>query len=77
MAKARKWFTCSYPFQGRAFSVHIEAVDAAEASRRLRAIGTNGSVDGELVAEFNAYPDRSIRKFVRKLRALFRGLEND
>lgn len=71
MAKARKWFACSYPFQGRVFSVHIEAADLAEASRRLRAIGTNGIIDGELVAEFNAYPDRSIRKFVRKLRSLF------
>ncbi len=54
MPRARKWFTCSYPFQGRAFSVHIEATDAAETSRRLRAIGTNGSVDGELIAEFSA-----------------------
>ncbi len=77
MAKARKWFACSYPFQGRAFSVHIEAVDAAEASRRLRAIGTNGSVDGELLAEGNVYPARTISNFVQKLRALFRGPEND
>ena len=44
-------FTCSYQFAGRQHVVHVAARDEAEASHRLRAIGTTAQIDGELVAE--------------------------
>jgi hypothetical protein len=37
--------TCSYPFDGRENIVHVEAADAAEVSRHLRAIGMTGTVE--------------------------------
>lgn len=36
--------------------VHVVASDYEDASRRLRAIGTTGQVDGELVSEIEASP---------------------
>lgn len=56
MAEKLTWFSCSYRFEGRTFSVLVEARNWAEVSTRLRAIGINGKVDGEHVAEFHAYP---------------------
>lgn len=43
MARTYPTFTCSYRFEGREQVVHIVARDAAEVSRRLRAIGTTAS----------------------------------
>lgn len=44
-----KEFACSYKHGGKDWSVSVDAADWADASRRLRAIGTTGQVDGELV----------------------------
>ena len=49
-------YTCSYKFNGRNHIVHVYADNPLDASRRLRAIGMTGKVDGELVAEMPAGP---------------------
>lgn len=48
---ADRWpeWVCHYTFDGETYGLTIPARDAAEASRRLRAIGMTASVDGELV----------------------------
>lgn len=40
---------CSYRFDGTEYSLEIPARSKAEAEGRMRAIGMNGNVDGELV----------------------------
>lgn len=53
--KMKQW-ACRYRLNGTEWGIVVVAEDAAEASRRMRAIGTTGQVDGELVATVNAYP---------------------
>ena len=53
-----KEFACSYKHGGKDWSVSVDAADWADASRRSRAIGTTGQVDGELVKEGSLYPWR-------------------
>lgn len=74
MADKLTWFVCSYRFNGRTFSVHIEARDREEVSHRLRAIGVNGHLNGELVIEGNLFPSfrlMRLRRFIAL--ALFGG----
>lgn len=74
MADKLTWFVCSYRFNGRTFSVHIEARDREEVSARLRAIGVNAYVNGELVLEGNLFPSfrlMRLRRFIAL--ALFGG----
>lgn len=47
-------FTCSYRFEGSQWNVTFPARDFDEAERRLRAMGMNGQVDGQLIAEIPA-----------------------
>lgn len=49
-----KQYVCTYQHEGRDHGVNIFARDEADASRRLRAIGTTARVEGELVAEIPA-----------------------
>lgn len=56
MADKLTWYVCTYRFAGRVFSLHIEARDRDEVSARLRAIGVNGHVNGELIVEGNVFP---------------------
>ena len=51
MKPAAQTFTCAYRYAGGTHVVHIEAESPSEASRKLRAIGMTGQVDGVLVAE--------------------------
>jgi len=50
-----KEFVCTYQFNGRAYGLSVFAEDEAEASRRLRAIGTTAQIDGELVMRIPNY----------------------
>lgn len=45
-----KEFCCMYQYAGADWGLEIKALDFADAERRLRAIGANGVVDGELMA---------------------------
>ncbi len=70
MREKLTWFSCSYTFEGRTFSVPVEARNWDEVSARLRAIGMTAVVNGEQVAEFDAFPNVSLtrcglRKLVR------------
>lgn len=49
-------YVISYQFDGSQYSITIIARDEKEASRRLRAIGMTGQVDGELVMTVPAFP---------------------
>lgn len=49
-------FVCEYQFDGARWGIHVIARDAAEASRRLRAIGMTAEVRGELMGTTPAYP---------------------
>lgn len=51
-----KQWVCHYHLNGTEWGIIVLADDAAEASRRMRAIGTTGQVDGELVVSVRAYP---------------------
>lgn len=67
MADKLTWFTCSYRVGERTFAVHIEGRDWADASARLRAIGTRGKVDGELLLHGDLFPSFSMRRWVKKV----------
>lgn len=56
MVERGKEFVCSYQFDGAEWGITIHAASEQEASRRMRAIGMTGRVDGELVAVIPAYP---------------------
>lgn len=43
-----KTFLCSYNVEGAEWGFEIKATSHDDANRRLRAIATNGRVDGEL-----------------------------
>lgn len=45
-----KTFLFSYRHEGSLWSAQIKAADFDDAARRLRSIGGNGKVDGELIA---------------------------
>lgn len=62
-------FCCSYQFDGDQYSLIIPARDAAEAARRLRAIGMTASVDGELYERIPVFPGSGL--YVRAKTALF------
>lgn len=47
-------FVVSYEFDGKTFGLSIPAKDWTEATRRLRAIGMTGRVDGELMERIPA-----------------------
>ena len=70
MAEKLKPFTCTYRFEGRPIGITIEARSWEEVSSRLRAIGTSGVVEGEQLAEFDAFPSFSFPK--RGVEALLR-----
>lgn len=50
----------TYQMDGSKWGVVVVAKDAADASRRLRAIGMTGNVDGELVMTIPAGPGAGI-----------------
>jgi hypothetical protein len=67
-----KEFVCSYHMDGSQWGLTVMAKDFKDASRRLRAIGTTGQVDGELVARIPAYPSVGIGlRIVTFIRNLF------
>lgn len=43
-------FACEFPFDGKRWCLTIYARDHDDAKRRLERIGTNGTVEGELMA---------------------------
>jgi hypothetical protein len=49
-------YVVTYKMDGADWGITVIAKDAADASRRLRAIGMTGSVDGELVVTIPAGP---------------------
>lgn len=62
-------FCCEYPFDGATYACNVVAIDKAEASRRLRAIGMNGVVLGELVERIPAHtPSEAALKSKWRLR---------
>lgn len=66
-----KTYTCSYPFDGRNYALHVDAANEVECSRRLRAIGMNGRIDGELIAEI---PVEGHDGWLTKLRRIVRAV---
>jgi hypothetical protein len=72
---AEKWkrYACSYRYQDREYAFTIPARNEIEASNRIRCIGINGRIDGELIAEVPAVPGAGL--FVRALCG-FRNLLN-
>lgn len=62
-------YAVSYQYEGKRFGLTIFATDEADVSRRLRAIGMTGSVDGELVATIT-FPQAP--SFISKLTRIFR-----
>lgn len=44
-------YVCSYNYYGKPYSIEIQAESFEEAEKRLRSIGFNGKVDGELVTK--------------------------
>lgn len=60
MADKLRPFTCTYRFNGRPIGIVVEARSWDEVSARLRAIGTTAVVDGEHIAEFDAFPGLSL-----------------
>ncbi len=72
---AEKWkrYACSYRYQDREYAFTIPARTEIEASNRMRCIGNNGRIDGELIAEVPAAPGAGL--FVRAL-CSFRNLFN-
>lgn len=77
MASELKPFTCTYRFEGRPIGITVEARSWDEVSARLRAIGMTAVVNGEQVAEFDAFPDvsmtmRGLRKLVRLVQRIAR-----
>nr|WP_298099717.1 hypothetical protein [uncultured Shinella sp.] len=70
MADNLKPFTCTYRFEGRPIGITIEARSWEEVSSRLRAIGMTGVVEGEQIAEFEAFPGLSLSK--RGIKAVLR-----
>lgn len=72
-----KPFTCTYRFEGRPIGITVEARSWEEVSARLRAIGTTAIVNGEQIAEFDAFPGmsftkRGLRKLLRLVRRIAR-----
>lgn len=61
-------FTCAYRYGGGTHIVHIEAESPSDASRKLRAIGMTGQVDGVLIAEL---PLEGHHGWLTQLRQLF------
>ncbi len=55
MDSKTKAFLISYPYRGGRWSVEIQAVDHADAIQRLKALGSFGKVDGEMVARVPAF----------------------
>lgn len=49
-----KDYCCTYRFDNADWAFTIRARSSNEARARLRALGTNGTVDGELMAEIPA-----------------------
>ncbi len=77
MANKLKPFTCTYRFEGRPIGITVEARSWEEVSARLRAIGTTAIVNGEQIAEFDAFPGmtftkRGLRKLLRFVRRIAR-----
>ena len=72
-AMNKQWpeWVVSYEFEGSKWGLSIPAPDAKEASRRLRAIGMTGTVDGQLMERIPAYPGIGI--YVR-LKTAFKNL---
>lgn len=62
MAEAEEEFVCSYRHAGHTYGINIHARDFKDASARLRAIGTTGSVDGTLVAKIYLTPSAGFRR---------------
>jgi predicted ATP-grasp superfamily ATP-dependent carboligase len=44
-----KQFICRYNYEGSSYSFEITAESYEEAEKRLKCIGCNGKVDGELI----------------------------
>lgn len=61
-------FTCTYQFEGKENTVHVQARNEAEVSRRLRAIGMTAQVGGVLVCEI---PVESENGWLTKLRGMW------
>lgn len=70
-SKAWPSWVVTYRYDGKPYGLTIIAKDAADASRRLRAIGMTGNVDGELMMTIPAGPGAGILAsaicFVRNL----------
>ena len=60
-------WACSYGYRGSEWSFTIKAPDREDAERRLKLIGANGRVDGELMLII------PVPGFVERLLAFFRG----
>ena len=45
-------YTCSYIDDGREIVVHVEATSWEDAELELQAMGIDGTVDGELIEEY-------------------------
>jgi hypothetical protein len=77
MSDELKPYTCTYRFEGRPIGITVEARTWDEVSARLRAIGTTAIVNGEQIAEFDAFPGarvtkRGLRKLLRLIRRIAR-----
>nr|WP_298095876.1 hypothetical protein [uncultured Shinella sp.] len=70
MSEELKPYTCTYQFEGRPIGVTVHARSWEEVSARFRAIGMTAVVNGEQVAEFDAFPGLSLGK--RVLRQVLR-----
>lgn len=57
MKEPFKDFSCSYTYEGRRWGFSIQAPSFEEASRRMRAIGMTGQVDGLTVANVTVVRD--------------------
>lgn len=62
-----KTFLCSYNVDGVTFGLNIEARSFEDAAKRLKAIGSNGRVDGELILEIGV--PSFFERFVKWVRA--------
>lgn len=54
----KEWptYTCPYRYDGKNYTVHVQAESEEDAVKRLRAIGMTAQVDGELVDEGYLFP---------------------
>lgn len=48
MEQQYKTYVCRYNYDGNPYSFEITAQSFAEAQKRLKCIGSNGKIDGEL-----------------------------